>query len=506
MPKSAKFLTQLAVGSFLLIFLLIFFSSVTAKTLDIIIGGNMGEGLECEQDSDCPNGQFCHEEQYYCVACDVPPYEWTGTACECPAGTVEKDGRTCVECLSDTDCKADYYCDTDINRCTFCKFPKIWQDNACMCPDGTVEQNGKCVCVQADTELNEITGRCECILSEEKCAGVNFNSEGCKCCPSSAPVYQNKQCRPCAQINADTPVWDSVRKQCVQCLQDSDCLSDKPLCNASNVCAPCPDDKPFWNGAACVECLASGDCPAGKPVCDLSSFVCTPCPIGYPLWDETQGKCVACDSTVPFWSDKLGKCVECLTNSDCTDVEKPLCNTDTGVCEPCADNLYFNGEDCVACRYDGEEYDRDRKKCVIKLSTVSYRRDYGGNVGRRWMVNYGFGPYETDYEVWVEGYADDELYFDINRTLSYCHWSDNKSCSESDKSDPWKMGDLFDFTGGYIANTVGNPNGVAKMGNLKKGDFGAVHVGSNTGWLEWKATVPGGKGPRIWLERSVDTK
>ena len=69
-----------------------------------------------------------------------------------------------------------------------------------------------------------------------------------------------------------------------------------------------------------------------------------------------------------------------------------------------------------------------------------------------------------------------------------------------------KIGDLFEFaSGGYIASTVRNPNGMAKMGVLKKGDFGAVHVGSNTGWLEWRRT-DGGKGPRIWLERSVDMK
>lgn len=320
MPKSAKFLTRLALSGFLLAFLLIFFSSVMAKTLDIIVGGGMGEGLECEQDSDCPSGQFCHQEQYYCVACNVPPYEWTGTACQCPEGTVEKDGKTCVECLIDTDCKEDYYCDTDINHCTYCKFPKIWQDNACRCPDGTSEQGGQCVCLQANMELDETTGFCECVLNEEKCAGVNFNAKECLCCPPSAPVYENEECRSCTQINPNTPIWDSANKRCVQCLKDADCTSsDGIACDTNtNTCIGCTTPL-VWDASTrtCVECLKNQDCEANY-TCNTSTKRCEPCPapqtrpIGAnecacpagtiapncdcpngKMWDENKKQCVA---------------------------------------------------------------------------------------------------------------------------------------------------------------------------------------------------------------------
>lgn len=371
-------------------------------------------------------------------------------------------------------------------------------------------QGAVCVCANGGEGENcEITDKCLSLDCSGECLNGCQNN-ACVIVPDGTPcsvgLCQNGACTPCAALYPDRPYYDESRHICVQCLTHADCPTDMPLCNPSNVCSVCPAGKPLWNGNACVECLTHEDCNGTTPVCNASSHVCEPCPSEYPLWDATRGQCIACDSSAPFWSDKLGKCVECLANSDCTNAQKPLCDTDEGVCKACADNLYFDGENCVACRYDGEVYDKTRNKCVIKLNTMSYSRDYGSNVGRRWMVNYGFGPYGTDYEVWVEGYADDELYLDINRTLSYCHWSDNKSCSESDKKDPWKIGDLFDFaSGGYIASTVRNPNGMAKMGVLKKGDFGAVHVGSNTGWLEWRRT-DGGKGPRIWLERSVDMK
>lgn len=445
--------------------------SVQGKTLDIIVdesNNNTDKTFECKEDSDCPSGKYCHQEQKICVPCNVPPYEWTGTTCQCPEGTVEKDGTDCVECLASTDCTTDHYCNTDTNRCEHCTFPKLWVNNRCVCPNGMREEGNICVCIQENTQFDASTGLCVCSLNEDKCIGSHFNEEKCICCPIDKPIYTGGICQTCTALYPDRPIWDDTLKQCVQCQTNTDCSTSLPMC-------------------------------------DSSTHTCTACPPEHPKWDATLGQCVACDSSTPFWSDKLKKCVECLTNANCTNTQFPLCNTDEGVCESCPDTLYFDGEKCVPCPYAGETYDKTRGKCIIKLPSTPYSRNYGSNVGRRWMVNYGFGPYETDYEVWVEGYADDALYLDINRTLSYCHWSDNKSCSESDKKDPWKMGDLFDFSGGYIANTVYNPNGLAKMGTLKKGNFGAVHIGSNTGWLEWKATTQG-KGPRIWLERSVGVK
>lgn len=359
-----------------------------AKTLDIIIGGSMGEGLECKVDTDCPDNEFCHDELYVCMPCNVPPYEWTGTKCICPKNTVEKEGKNCVECLTDTDCKqADQYCHTDHNICVTCRWPKIWKDNFCVCPDGTQDIAGECVCHNPN-EIIDANLKCVCPINVENCPNTSFNSQKCQCCPA---------------------------------------------------------ERPFYDSA-------------------------------------------------------LMRCIECRTHADCTEFE-PVCNKQ-GECEACPEHEYFNGKECTKCPYAGEEYIADEEKCVIKLSTVSYSRDYGSKVGRRWMVNYGFGPYKTNYEVWVEGYADDVLYFDVNKTLSYCNWSSDTSCKTTNTNDPWSIGDLFEFSGGYIANTVHNPNGRAKMGTLKAGDRGAVHVGSDTGWLEWRKTN-NGKGPRIWLERSV---
>lgn len=397
-----------------------------AKVLDIIVGGSMGEGVECKVDSDCPQSEFCHQEQYYCVPCDVPPYEWTGTSCQCPQGTVEKEGKTCVECLTDNDCMGDNrYCNTALNICATCQPPKIWQENFCLCPPGTSEVDTKCICDNPNEVLNA-QGVCYCPLTQDDCPISMLNQDACACCPKTQPIWSENVCKSCVEIDNQKPLWNEDLK----------------------VCVGCPPETPFWN-------------------------------------------------------DQLSKCVECLTYTDCHS-DEPMCNP-AGLCEPCPDNMYFDGEKCVKCQYNGEVYDKERNKCVINLASTPYSRDYGGGNGRRWMVNYGFGPYEVAYKVWVEGYADDALYLDINRTLSYCNWSSDTSCKTTDKSNPWQIGDLFDFTGGYIAKEVYNPDGIATMGTLPAGSMGAVHVGSTTGWLEWRKTNAG-KGPRIWLERSTGVK
>lgn len=236
---------------------LIFLSlSVQGKVLDIIVGGDIGEGLQCKEDANCPSGEYCHQEHYYCVACKVPPYEWTGTTCQCPEGTVEKDGQTCVECLIDTDCKTDYNCDTDTNHCEYCKFPKLWVNNQCICPTGTREQAGACVCIRENTELDNKTGRCICILNEDKCGDVNFNEEECACCPADKPLYMAQMCRTCASVYPDRPLWNGTLKECVQCQSHTDCSGATPVCElTTHTCEACPDDRPTWDASTnqCVK-------------------------------------------------------------------------------------------------------------------------------------------------------------------------------------------------------------------------------------------------------------
>lgn len=275
---------------------LIFLSiSVQGKVLDIIIGGDIGQGLQCKEDSNCPSGEYCHQEQYYCVACKVPPYEWTGTTCQCPEGTVEKDGKNCVECLLDMDCKTDYNCDTDTNHCEYCKFPKLWVNNQCICPSGTREQAGVCVCIKGNTELDNKTGRCVCILNEDKCGDVNFNEEECACCPADKPLYMAQMCRTCASVYPDRPIWNGTLKECVQCQTNKDCKGTTPVCELNtHTCAECPDDKPFWDEwfDRCVQCRTNADCSGTTPVCNVSTHVCEECPVDRPTWDASTNQCV----------------------------------------------------------------------------------------------------------------------------------------------------------------------------------------------------------------------
>lgn len=403
MSKSVKFLTQLVFKGALFVILLILCTTVMSKTLDIIIGGSMGEGLECLEDSDCPNGQFCHEEQYFCVACDVPPYEWTGTTCECPAGTVEKDGKTCVECLSDIHCVGDYvFCHTDLNICVKCHPPKLWQNNLCLCPNGTLEIDGACICDNPNEILNA-AGVCVCSIDEKDCIKSMFNASECACCPLNTPVISGDKCVSCAQLDAGKPVWDANLKVCVQCLTDKDCKSDAPICNTNKkVCENCPPE-------------------------------------------------------TPFWYEDLKKCAQCRTNADCSS-DKPMCN-ENGMCEACPDEQYFDGEQCVTCQYEAEVYDKTRDKCVIELAASTFNRDFGRRRQSYGIVNPKIGPYPVAYALYATGNVDDYLHLDAYKGgKHYGGQTANGGPTRGRCLNPGRepMGRLIDrYVGTLPANTAG---------------------------------------------------
>jgi hypothetical protein len=133
------------------------------------------------------------------------------------------------------------------------------------------------------------------------------------------------------------------------CERDSDCLPGQscvlqgaatftcagsdggvPDGNRSEVAA---DVVPDVVAEVAPECVINTDCPSDKPICDLGS--CRPCDASR-LSDGTA--CAARDGTKPACGP-TGSCVECTSpaSADCnTDLTRPICDLPSNTCVKCS--------------------------------------------------------------------------------------------------------------------------------------------------------------------------
>lgn len=160
----------------------------------------------CSNDFDCPlRGQHC-DSSGQCVACV------TNSDCSTQPGHPRCDDlmlHQCVECLSDFDCPGGF-CEPTAHRCVF------------SCADG-----GSCPdyyqhCTPA--------GVCVTCMSNPDCVGARGGQ-----------------------------ICDVKVGQCVECLINDQCSSDKPLCNPATL--------------RCVECLSNQDCGTGE-ACSFLTHSC----------------------------------------------------------------------------------------------------------------------------------------------------------------------------------------------------------------------------------------
>ena len=65
--------------------------------------------------------------------------------------------------------------------------------------------------------------------------------------------------------SGNTPVCHAESQTCVKCVNSSDCPSDKPVCNTSNICEACPAETPIWDSSSkqCTGCETNDDCADG---------------------------------------------------------------------------------------------------------------------------------------------------------------------------------------------------------------------------------------------------
>jgi hypothetical protein len=119
------------------------------------------------------------------------------------------------------------------------------------------------------------TGTCvECIL-DEHCS----SQEACD------PIAH--RCAPACSRNDDcsrdwTPICNSARGVCVQCLNDSSCTDPEPFCESQKATCvecigdrDCSRDRQFCQDGECRECLSDDGCPAGRRCSSEGSCVST---------------------------------------------------------------------------------------------------------------------------------------------------------------------------------------------------------------------------------------
>jgi hypothetical protein len=235
----------------------------------LCIGGACG----CTSQSDCAGGQACN-----------------GTTCQ----------PSCVDGGTDCSLGTYYYtyCDPTTGLCSPCT-----DDQQCIGSDA----GPRC--------LSDITANCGCRSSTDCTSPTVCSTSSFTCIPSCA-IDGGTQC-----IDL---VCDPSAGLCVQCLDDTQCTTDAPICTAD-----------VDAGNYCVQCLTANDCPASAPLCSYNSCVpsCvfpdggTSCPYG--VCDVGTGICVQCltDGDCQFGGavrctadiDAGNYCVQCLTANDCGD-------------------------------------------------------------------------------------------------------------------------------------------------------------------------------------------
>ncbi len=169
--------------------------------------------------------------------------------------------------------------------------------------------------------------------------------------------------------------WSVVNNVCKECTSDNECSGDKPRC-VSNQCVSCPTARPVWNGeycdcpdgeinldGTCVKCTSSKDCPSNKPVCNAVSHRCEACPTDKPRWN---GEHCDCPNGEYFANGKCMKLVECYTSGNC-DYPKPVCNTETGMCERCPE---------TSPEWYGGKCTRKYKVTINNMGTITTKEMY----------------------------------------------------------------------------------------------------------------------------------
>lgn len=275
------------------------------------------------------------------VACDAP------LLCDVPSGL-------CVECQTNSECVGatsangdrQAVCDPTSHACVACRADRDCNGLHCKTfPDPRLNQCVECV------------NRSHC-SNGEACDGTsNQCSPTCtgpgQCADPQKPICSNiasgaatglcVQCLESGQCDGATPQCNTVRKQCVQCVDDTVCGGR--VCSGSNRCVECVNDMRCGGDTpncdldsnTCVACLNNSQCLSpGNSKCNAATHVCEPCT------DDIQ-----CENALPVCSG--GTCVACKDDSTCTNPAAPHCDTGSGTCVACSSDAQCTQSSAPRC-------------------------------------------------------------------------------------------------------------------------------------------------------------
>ena len=230
--------------------------------------------MPCDSDLDCAEfGKVCDPLSRTCVACL--------TATDCGEGDYICEGKSCVEitpCGSSLDCD-NQVCDEVAGFCVDCL------DDA-DCEGDAICQYKYCIPITpCDSSLdctgqvcNKDKGYCVDCLENADC-GVNAECTGMDVCVSYTPCDSDLDCTPHGML------CDKGLGRCVDCLDNVDCPDVYHCRNRDCVLDVCVPGKGSCDGSVAVVCLDDGS-GYGNPVtcgaeqyCDdgvCSDWLCSP--------------------------------------------------------------------------------------------------------------------------------------------------------------------------------------------------------------------------------------
>jgi hypothetical protein len=278
------------------------------KVCDLVSGTCaevVGECFKCTYDFQCGDGSRCYKKAQATTGVCVP--ECASGACAaadkftcnanadgikictpnkdedcqpCPAGQkLLGDGKTCVECVNDLDCKDPNKpkCDPTSHTCgsKSCTAPtKLCSDNNChaCCADGDCPQQsdgspGKCenyACKGVESECTKAGIDCSTNPYYQACCVINGSPQCCGC----ADVAD------CLKQYPDYPTCECSSNMCIDPATSQSCDGGVSECAAT--CTTDADCPPPASGTGTLTCHAKGFCydPAGS--CDNAAACCSP--------------------------------------------------------------------------------------------------------------------------------------------------------------------------------------------------------------------------------------
>ncbi|QED29001.1 hypothetical protein FRD01_17500 [Microvenator marinus] len=282
----------------------------------------------CADSDDCFVGELCSAG--VCVAAPEPEPDMPRDMPEDQSPDLPPDTRDCR--INTTVCLPQA-CNQNTGRCFACEFNAQCGTNA-LCNAAT----GECTC---EPGTHRCGNQCVSNDADETCG------DRCEPCPGTANGFGFCEAETC-EIGCNPDFFrcdetcDVTELECAECLENSHCPDDEPVCDAG----------------VCKGCRSDADCTARDGLSVCSDGACVEC---------TEDKKTACD----------GNTCNPATNT-CT--ETLIASVETcGFCVS-RDACRYDSEDCVPMKFRG--VDRPGGYCLYRSNEFACGRPYGIRVER----------------------------------------------------------------------------------------------------------------------------